>query len=299
MKKPIVFLVLFGLICTPCAFSQDYTGHYLVQSAMGSIEMILEAGSANQFSGTMIDGDRSFQVDGHIENRWLIGTVNGHNESYTFQAILMGDRLSVTLSESTDEATGRTGKSQTLVFDKRVPQAENASSPEQKVVINDVVLTEIQLNEFQNTYGARPLPGNYWYDTNSGLYGVVGYAAFGFMYPGHDFGPLMANASNGHTGVFINGRQLPQLEWTVWSYMLGYWIQPGRYWLDKEGNAGYEGYPTVLVNLFAAARQNAYNGQGGSGDNFWSTRFSAGHSNAGNTQGYVSVPGYGPVGYGF
>ncbi|MEZ5148522.1 MAG: hypothetical protein R2759_15995 [Bacteroidales bacterium] len=26
---------------------------------------------------------------------------------------------------------------------------------------------------------------------------------------------------------------------------------------------------------------------------------SAGNSNADNTQGYVSVPGYGPVGYGF
>ena len=33
-------------------------------------------------------------------------------------------------------------------------------------------------------------------------------------------------------------------------------------------------------------------------DNFWSTSFSAGNYNADNTEGYVSVPGYGPVDYG-
>ena len=40
-------------------------------------------------------------------------------------------------------------------------------------------------------------------------------------------------------------------------------------------------------------------GSGGGGDNFWSSMLGAGNSNADNTQGYVSVPGYGPVGYGF
>ena len=43
---------------------------------------------------------------------------------------------------------------------------------------------------------------------------------------------------------------------------------------------------------------NNYKGAGSRGDNFWSTCFSAGNSNAQNTQGYVSVPGHGPVGYG-
>lgn len=119
------------------------------------------------------------------------------------------------------------------------------------------------------------------------------------MLPGHTFGALERNASNGQTGVFVNGRELPQNEWAVWSYMIGYWIQPGAYWLDNNGNAGYEGNPTPVINLYAAAQQNAYNGQGGSGDNFWSTRFSAGNSDSNNQRGYVSVPGYGPVGYGF
>jgi hypothetical protein len=92
---------------------------------------------------------------------------------------------------------------------------------------------------------------------------------------------------------------LPQSEWLVWSYLLGYMIQPGRYWLNANGNAGLEGNQMPLENLYLAVQRNNYQGAGSGGDNFWSTRFSSGNSNAQNTQGYVSVPGHGPVGYGF
>ena len=118
------------------------------------------------------------------------------------------------------------------------------------------------------------------------------------MYPDHNFGKLDYNASNGNTGVFVNGRNLPQAEWAVWTQVLGYWIQRGSYWFDSYGNAGYEGNPNPLVNLYIAARQNAYNGNTGEGGGFWATRFSAGNSYSGNQTGYVSLPGGGIVGYG-
>ena len=98
--------------------------------------------------------------------------------------------------------------------------------------------------------------------------------------------------------MIVNGRELPQAEWAVWSQVLGYWIQRGSYWFDANGNAGYEGNPTPLVNFYVAARQNAYRGNSSGGDRFWSTRFSAGNSYAGNQTGYVSLPGGGIVGYG-
>jgi len=74
----------------------------------------------------------------------------------------------------------------------------------EEVTINGRALTEQQITAFEELYGAKPLPGNYWYDPISGLYGVVGFPAFGFMYPGHDFGPLAQNASKGDTEVIIN-----------------------------------------------------------------------------------------------
>ena len=97
----------------------------------------------------------------------------------------------------------------------------------------------------------------------------------------------------GDFALGINGRELPTVEARVWSAMLGRLIQAGRYWMDGMGNAGYEGNPVAGVNLFVAARMNGVGAAGG--DNFWSTRFSAGNSDRGNTRGYVSVPGYGPV----
>ncbi|MBI5267038.1 MAG: hypothetical protein HY851_07385 [candidate division Zixibacteria bacterium] len=168
------------------------------------------------------------------------------------------------------------------------------------MVVNGRALTEAQLSDFERTYGQKPQEGSYWYDSRSGLYGVVGYSAYGFMLSGKNFGSLSANASNGNTGVYVNGRRLRSDEVTVWSQVVGAPVQDGRYWLDGQGNVGYEGDDTPVLNLYLVAAASSYRGGGGGGgDNFWSTRFSAGNSNADNSQGYVSVPGYGPVGYGF
>ena len=180
---------------------------------------------------------------------------------------------------------------------------DRSEPPGSGVWINATELGANQVDELTALYGVRALPGKYWYDAKSGLYGVEGYPAFGFMYPNHDFGKLAEDASRGATGVVVNGRELPLTEWQVWSSILGTPILPGRYWFDSMGNAGYEGSPIPVVNYFVAAQRNAYVGGGtagaGGGDNFWSSRFSAGNSDQGGSRGYVSVPGYGPVGYGF
>jgi hypothetical protein len=168
----------------------------------------------------------------------------------------------------------------------------------EKVIINGSELSSEDLTQLESLYQVKAKAGNYWYDSKSGLYGIVGQAAYGFMYPGHNFGELDHNASNGNTGVIVNGREIPQTEWAVWSQILGYWIQRGSYWMDSKGNAGYEGNPYPVVNLYVAASQNAYSGNSGEGGGFWATRFSAGNSYAGNQTGYVSLPGGGIVGYG-
>jgi hypothetical protein len=168
----------------------------------------------------------------------------------------------------------------------------------EKVIINGNELSSEQLAQLESLYQVKAQAGNYWYDSKSGLYGIVDQPAYGFMYPGHNFGKLDYKASKGNTGVIVNGRELPQTEWAVWSQILGYWIQRGSYWFDANGNAGYEGNPYPVVNLYVAASQNGYSGNTDEGGGFWSTRFSAGNSYAGNQTGYVSLPGGGIVGYG-
>jgi hypothetical protein len=165
-----------------------------------------------------------------------------------------------------------------------------------EVRINGNAMTPELLKEFEALYGMKPVPGNYWYDTSSGLYGVIGHQAAGMMMPGHALGQMQENASNGNTGVFVNGRHITAVEVNYIAMLLQTPAIPGRYWLDAYGNWGVEGFPVPLVNFYEVAR--AWSGSGG-GDNFWSSHFSAGNYDRGNSRGYVSVPGHGPVGYGF
>jgi len=164
------------------------------------------------------------------------------------------------------------------------------------VRINGLVLTPDQIQGIRTLYGVSPVPGDYWYDAVSGLYGSMGQQAAGMMLPGHQLGVLSEDASSGDSGVFINGRELTGTEVGYISRLLDTPAIPGRYWLDAFGNCGIEGIMIPLVNFYEVSR--ARFGAGG-GDNFWSSHFGAGNFDSGNTRGYVSVPGHGPVGYGF
>lgn len=82
------------------------------------------------------------------------------------------------------------------------------------IYINGTRLSDQKALALQQAYGQIP-PGRYWYDRVSGLWGVECCSAAGQIHPGLNLGgPLRANASNGNTGVFVNGRELPLQELT-------------------------------------------------------------------------------------
>jgi hypothetical protein len=93
---------------------------------------------------------------------------------------------------------------------------------------------------------------NYWYDRRAGLFGFWGGPALVALPPDLDFpGPMPPNCSCGGTGIFANRRELHPLDVEVLTE-IGLAI-PGRYWLDANGDFGFEGGP-LLANLFALAR---------------------------------------------
>ena len=304
MKKFILYFTCIALILASNASANDYAGSYFFRNETGAITLTLQKDESAGYRGNLTANENAFDLRGIVQNGLLTGTLGDDLDALMFQAELKGNYLTIIIVQTDDNNNPIPSTAQKLVLQrqsavKKDTTPKKTAADKAQISINDVVLSKQQILEFEKTYGIQPRPGKYWYDSRSGLYGVVGYPAYGFMLAGHNFGKLNRNASNGHTGVLVNGREIPQSEWAVWSYMLGYWIQPGAYWLDHHGNAGYEGNPTPVVNLYAAAQQNAYRGRGGSGDNFWSSRFSAGNFDSGNQRGYVSVPGHGPVGYGF
>ena len=287
---------------------QDFSGSYESNTASGKITLVLKKGDGSKYTGSLSGNNSAIQLTGQVQNGQLRGRVGDTGSNIVFAAGIQSGVITFTMADADINGNINPVTSQVLTFVKpggNAPAAALAANTPLSlqnsgdVRINNVALSKEQIRDLIARYGLEPKPGNYWYDPVSGLFGVYGYPSYGFMYPGHNFGKVSRNASAGNTGVLINGRELPQQEWVIWSYVIGNYIQPGSYWFDSNGNVGYDGNNLPVLNMFVIARQNAYSGQGSGGDNFWSSRFGAGNSNADNTQGYVSVPGYGPVGYGF
>lgn len=146
------------------------------------------------------------------------------------------------------------------------PQATdsaNSSAPAQTsgVIINDKELSPEQIQDLVKTYGAAPPKGRYWYDPRSGLYGYWGREAAGFIRPNHNFGPVSERASNGDTGIFLNGRQINMTEALFFKQLFGV-VYLGHFWLDgTNGNMGIDGNPMPLGNLVLAIKQAQQSGQ--------------------------------------
>lgn len=119
-------------------------------------------------------------------------------------------------------------------------QAAPAPAPEDPsgVVINDLPLTVQELG----VLGGGLAPGSYWYDRRSGLWGIIGRGVQGQTMADLNLGgPLRADASDGGTAVFLNGRELPLPE-LMWLNQQAAFAS-GRWWLDSDGAFGREGEP--------------------------------------------------------
>ncbi len=158
-----------------------------------------------------------------------------------------------------------------------------AAALQRHVVVNGQAIAAARLEELSSHLHLKIVDGDYWYDKVSGAAGPAGGPTLAFIVPGLELGgPLAPDASAGNTGVFINGRELPQFDLIALTRLVGF-VQPGRYFLDATGNAGFEGGPPV-INLVAASRQAQ--AQGGGGDGWYSNATGAG-GNASGGAGYV------------
>ena len=138
------------------------------------------------------------------------------------------------------------------------PTTSDSGGP---VFVNGAQLAAPDLAELYAVLGAAPLPGRYWYDAVSGLWGLEGHGAGGVTRPSLTAAPLPPQTSAGTSAAFVNGRQLPVAELTAMATLLA-WPLPvegrysGHYTLDGEGalNSGRGRY---LGNVAAAAKREA------------------------------------------
>lgn len=123
-----------------------------------------------------------------------------------------------------------------------------------EIVINGRPLSPAEIAAIERLVGGRLVPGRYWYDRMAGLWGYEGGPPAGFAIAGLSVGgTLQADASRGNTRVFINGRELHQLE-VMYLMTLGP-VLPGRYVLNAAGYVSVEGQVIPFAHLPSLHRQ--------------------------------------------
>jgi hypothetical protein len=147
------------------------------------------------------------------------------------------------------------------------------------VVVNAVTLDAQTKTALERAYGVPVAPGRYWYDPVSGVWGYEGGPAMGQIHPGLRLGgPLRRDASQGRTGVIVNGRELHALDVAALKRCVP--VVPGRYWVTANGVGGHENMPPSF-NLAQLCGGRAGGGSSTQCENYGSGRFNCSNSRTG------------------
>jgi hypothetical protein len=142
------------------------------------------------------------------------------------------------------------------------------------VFVNNQRLDDNSIHTLEQFYKTNISEGHYWYDNTSGYWGIMGAPALGQLVAGLELGgTIPQNASNGNTGVIVNGRELHQTEVNQIIQTYGK-VYRGRFWLNAQGLAGYEGQPAIF-NFAQVKKKKSFNRRsifgstGGDGECFY------------------------------
>ena len=246
----------------------EYAGQFVSQTAAGEIRLELVAGDDGSISGTLSDDVSSYQLTGELSGEAAVGSIQSEGaQPLAFVAGFAAGSGQLELNIYPVDASGNPlpALGQRLVFERHVSAGDDhaavpAESPADSaarasdVFVNGEALGAEQRVAFERKYQTRLVAGRYWYDRRSGAWGMEGGPTMSFILPSLPLpGPMPENISGGGTGIFINGRELHPADRQALIFMFGA-AWPGRYWLDANGNLGFEG-GGVLINLAALARQ--------------------------------------------
>ncbi|WP_280151201.1 hypothetical protein [Piscinibacter sp. XHJ-5] len=163
----------------------------------------------------------------------------------------------------------------------------SALSFAEDVVVNAVPLDAATRSALERAYGVPLVPGRYWYDTVSGVWGREGGPAARQIHPGLRLGgPLRRDASRGRSGVVVNGRELHALDVAALQRCTA--VIPGRYWVLANGVGGPENGPAQFNLAVLCGRSS-----GGAASNTRCDHYGGGQFNCSNSRTGIGMIGEG------
>ncbi len=247
MKSNLFQFFLLCLTSIACAASSPFLGTY----EGDGVVLLIEEDAGDQFSGVISIYDESVVFTCREQDDALVGALIIDDESVPFRMTLNGTTLMFTVDGETQMLMKQSPES---AKGNKVAPGKMGAEPVSNLRVNGAMIAEEQVRRLEQEMRMKIPRGDFWYDRVSGAWGIDGGPTLGFTMPGMDLGgPLKADASRGNTGVFINGRQL-HMQDVVGLQSLGVPVQQGHWWVDYQGNFGFEGNAIAIGNLFQFSR---------------------------------------------
>jgi hypothetical protein len=278
LHRCLGFILLMFLI--ESSMADSYVGSFRGQLEGEQYQLIIGSKTFGQYEGELRVGNEKVTLNASRFGDRISGQIGSGDEGFGFVAQIQDSKL--VLQDEDGE---------TIVFERESEATSSeldtgfGLSEGRQVYINRVQLDLASLQAIESQGQVPIADGRYWYDVNTGAWGVEGGPTAGFIYPWLPLPTSMpVDISGSGTGIFINGREIHPLDQQALYKLFGVTYQ-GNFWMDAQGNIGYVGGPAIANILQATQSARAGKDDGSVTHGYGSTYGSRGTAGGGMYSG--------------